>query len=495
MHHLFIAVLEEQHNLVPIRNERMITNETLLTSEQLKKQSVFIIGYVRESNEDLICNHSDISMLLLSYTQFALHPDEDPANVITTDEINLSNHLRLEGNTLFTNHQYYQAIIKYNAALTFNLNDYRIRCNRSLCYFLLNQLDAANSDADAAVTTAPTDPKCWYRYAAVAERLNEISIAYVAYRTAVDILREMNCQNDDIKRKFNNIKKKINKRKYRTHKLWVQYFDDYNVKDAFRLKFNYCLHLTRLSRKQFRNVETRQLYNDKFMELVKCVKRSKAVKYLLYKPHSIQYRSSIDDIQTKHNWSWCVSYATHGPIYGNKRLFKIDIFCQQTGFIELFEQLFCKPTATQIIYAILKAIVHPFTTIQYKPAHILIANRLKNEFHQITYMLFHYGISCSLERRERAVISSSKHNTDVDGYNYHWNTEKKLEKKNKCCNWKCSTRNNQTVKKHRKLMVCSQCKYAKYCSRICQKYDWKHRHKFTCAKTKILQQITENTKL
>ena len=47
--------------------------------------------------------------------------------------------------------------------------------------------------------------------------------------------------------------------------------------------------------------------------------------------------------------------------------------------------------------------------------------------------------------------------------------------KNKCN--ACKRRRGKDVK----LKQCSQCKDVAYCSRKCQKYDWKHKHRFYCS--------------
>merc|ERR1712096_150713 len=50
----------------------------------------------------------------------------------------------------------------------------------------------------------------------------------------------------------------------------------------------------------------------------------------------------------------------------------------------------------------------------------------------------------------------------------------------KCANVLCS--NIETF--IGEFLVCSNCKIAHYCSRKCQKVDWKRRHKKACKKTK-----------
>lgn len=48
-------------------------------------------------------------------------------------------------------------------------------------------------------------------------------------------------------------------------------------------------------------------------------------------------------------------------------------------------------------------------------------------------------------------------------------------KRNKRC-WKCNVRNSECLL----LRVCEGCHVARFCSRHCQKADWKHEHRFVC---------------
>eukprot|EP01084_Bolivina_argentea_P014853 27772_1 len=472
MHHSFVDVLKNE-------DYKFRKQPILLPVKQIKKQNVIIIGYIRRNNTQIIYCHDHIAKLILLYTRFYCNPYIDPVNRISNKDLLNSDYYRLKGNELFKNKQYKDSIVKYNTAIHFNPNDHRIYCNRSLCNLLLHKLNASREDAYHAIRLCPTNAKCWYRLGIISEQINELTTAYLSYRTANNIFEILTSSDAELinpyKQKFAAMKTQIDSYQHRNDKLWIQYFDKYSLKEAFRLKFNYCLKISNLSRNQFLAKDNWKFYMAIFTELFRLIQQSNTIKYIIN-------RSPIIDIPTQGNFNWCVSYSTSGRIEKNKRIFVLDIVCIETGMIESMNNIYGLPNAKQVISQILRTMIHPcLYSHPYRPVYILIANRLKNEFTEIMSVMMCYGIQCSLETRQQAIESSAKHNTDVDGFNYIKNLEDSIEQRQYCSNSKCITTRNALWKKYKaKFRMCSGCKNAFYCSRKCQKYDWKYVHRDWC---------------
>eukprot|EP01084_Bolivina_argentea_P109839 196236_1 len=472
MHHNFVDVLTSVD---------CYQQPILLSTKQIKQQNQLIIGYIRSSNAKIIYHQDHIAKLLLLYSRFYGNPFIDPVNRISNKDVEISDNCRLTGNNLFSNKQYQYSIIKYNTAIHFNPNDHRIYSNRSLCYLLLNNLTASRQDAYDAITLCPTDAKSWYRLGAVAEKIKDFTSAYLAYRTANNIFEIINGSGvkptNLYKTKFMSIKVTINSHQHRNDKLWIKYFDQFSPQKAFRLKLNYYLKISKLSKSKLLQEQTQKYYFFAFKEFFQLIGQSNAIKYMIN-------RGPIMNISTKNNWSWCVSYATIGRIENNKRQFILEIVCLETGMIDSMHTIYGLPNAKHVVSLILKTIAHPDPDLyprSYKPSYILIANRLKKEFSEIMLVMMDYGISCSLQTRKSAIEASTNMNTDADGYNYEKNREEYMEQREHCSNSKCKITRKILWKKYKKqFRMCSNCKSAFYCCRKCQKHDWKYDHRHFC---------------
>eukprot|EP01083_Nonionella_stella_P146562 461139_1 len=476
MHHRFIKnVKEKAKSTQQCQSEKYIA---ILSTKQLRKQRLLVTGYIRITCKSIF-DESRLIGLLLSYSKFDGNPYTDPANYITKTELQMSSLYRKKGNVSFKNRQYQEAIIKYTTAFKFNPNDVRLYCNRSLCYLLLNETVSAYDDAFCAVKLSVTNPKCWYRLGTVSEKLNDLTTAFISYRTAKCISEAMhkNAQkmDQDIYRKFKAMKRKLNQRKYKTDKLWIHYFDECAIQESFDLKLQYYLRKTRLTKRQLLTKPYFSEYVYSMHDLFKMIHRSTAIKYIIHK-------APIVDLQTMQNWTWCVSYTTFNAFESNKRAFLIDIVCQQTEAMEVLLSTFGIPSATQIISAMLQAMVYPSShTHPYKPFHVLVAHRLKGAYEEVKNTMDCYGIPCTLEPKESAIDSSTNHNTHVDGFNYAYNREEYLKFNQICSNNKCEMTKKALWKISReKFKKCIQCKRATYCSRKCQKYHWKFGHNRDC---------------
>ena len=79
----------------------------------------------------------------------------------------------------------------------------------------------------------------------------------------------------------------------------------------------------------------------------------------------------------------------------------------------------------------------------------------------------------------------------LNGTNYPMyitNLCKKMNKHHRCYLSECDK-----VLSQEKLLICGGCKSAHYCSKLCQKKDWKLKHKQECV-GKYLEQLNENEK-
>eukprot|EP01083_Nonionella_stella_P060417 157784_1 len=473
MHHKFIQNVKEKL----ISTQQFEKSVSILSTKQLNKQRLLVIGYVRSTCKR-ICDQSDVMFLLLSYSTFYGNPYTDPANYVTDTEKHMSSLYRKKGNVLFKNHQYEEAIIKYTTALNFNPNDDKIHCNKSLCHLLLNKTLSAYDDASCALKLCVTNPKCWYRLGIASEKLNDLTTAFLAFRTAKCVSDTMhnNAQIEhDIDRKFKAINRQIHKRKHKNDKLWIEYFDEFAVQDTFKVKLEYYLQQTDLTAGELLTKPNYAIYVGLIHDLFIMVRRSTIIKYMVHK-------APILDLPTIHKWAWCVSYTTLNGFEYNKRIFIIDVVCQEMGVVECLKSSFGVPSADQVISAMLQAMVHPSAyTHPYKPRGVLIANRLKYAYEEVKNTMECYGISCALQTKESAVESCTTHNTHVDGFNYRFNREEYLRFSQVCSNDKCEMTKKALWKiSGDKFKKCVKCKRATYCSRKCQKYDWKFGHKIGC---------------
>eukprot|EP01084_Bolivina_argentea_P284433 487464_1 len=503
MHHIFLDILKERNDAYEYAFAK---RPTLLSVKQIKKQNALIIGYIRQeakcTNQEAKCInqeakcinetniiyfHDHIAKLILLYARFHDNAYTDPANRISNKDIKNSNVYRLKGNNLFKNKQYEASIIKYNTALKFNPNDHRIYCNKSLCNLLLNNLTASREDAWYAVKLCPTDAKCWCKLCAVAEKVNDFTTAYLAYRTAhnmFEIIAEYDKQiTNPYSSKFTALTTKINSHQHRNDKLWVKYFDKHEFEKTSRLKFNYCLKISKFSKQDLLDKmrESWKYYFSTFTTLFELIHKSKAIKYIMYKSPIVDIR------QPKDNRSWCVTYTTWNRIENNKRLFNLQIICSETKIFESIYPRYGVPNAKTVISELLKTMVRPCLHFQpYKPYNVLIANRLREEFIEIMSVMKCYGIRCELETREHAIHFSTMCHTHVDGYNYFKTKKEYIQRKEYCTNVKCTmTRTRLWKTKGKKFKICSGCKKINYCSRKCQKYDWKHDHNSRCTALKM----------
>lgn len=127
-----------------------------------------------------------------------------------------------------------------------------------------------------------------------------------------------------------------------------------------------------------------------------------------------------------------------------------------------------KPDAWMALCALFSAMVSPEMPQQtgppHRPVQLLIAYRLKHAFKEIQAAMFKCRIACELEGKEAAKQSAKQHGTDYKGRNATMECAR-------CCS-----------QDYEKLSRCAGCRKVSYCSRECQKADWK-RHKQVCKRS------------
>jgi len=92
--------------------------------------------------------------------------------------------LKAEGNVLFGQAQFPEAIAKYTEALKRNPKDHKIYSNRATCFCKLMRWDAAMEDCDAAIRLDPTFIKAYIRKGKVNHCLKQYHKALQAYKQA-----------------------------------------------------------------------------------------------------------------------------------------------------------------------------------------------------------------------------------------------------------------------------------------------------------------------
>jgi len=96
----------------------------------------------------------------------------------------LAGKLKAEGNALFGQGQFAEAIGKYTEALKRNPSDHKIYSNRATCFCKLMRWDAALADCDAAIKLDPTFIKAYIRKGKVNHCLRQYHKALQAYKQA-----------------------------------------------------------------------------------------------------------------------------------------------------------------------------------------------------------------------------------------------------------------------------------------------------------------------
>ena len=104
--------------------------------------------------------------------------------------------------------------------------------------------------------------------------------------------------------------------------------------------------------------------------------------------------------------------------------------------------------------------------------------RLKSSRNQLAYINYKRQVHVHFQEMYKLIENtrSSTYPMTRLPYILDW------EKTNICTNKKC--KKNKMITKV--LMLCKQCKLVYYCSRKCQKYDWKHTHRWYC---KLLSEL------
>jgi hypothetical protein len=96
----------------------------------------------------------------------------------------------------------------------------------------------------------------------------------------------------------------------------------------------------------------------------------------------------------------------------------------------------------------------------HRPLQLFIAYRLKHAFEEIAAAMAEIGIACELEDKENAKRTAAAHGTHYKGKNL---------------DHECNTCGATPPA----LSKCAACGAVKYCSKECQKKDWKQ-HKKVC---------------
>ena len=125
-----------------------------------------------------------------------------------------------------------------------------------------------------------------------------------------------------------------------------------------------------------------------------------------------------------------------------------------------------KPSTSFIIAGLCSAMAHPESQQQTGPPHrplqLFIAYRMKDSYEAIRSAMESIGVGCELETKDGAKESAAANQTDYKGRNV-----------SKKCNG-CGMNDDMEA-----LKRCASCGKVWYCSRECQKADWKV-HKKTC---------------
>jgi len=113
---------------------------------------------------------------------------------------------RSEGNELFKNGKYVEALAKYNDAMKRNPKDHVPYSNRAACYQKLMEWQLALKDADTCIGMEPTFVKGWSRKAGIHFYLKEYHKAMDAYNAIL----KMEPDNAEAKQGLDNVVATIN---------------------------------------------------------------------------------------------------------------------------------------------------------------------------------------------------------------------------------------------------------------------------------------------
>ena len=166
----YILIVDDQKLVYKMQTEIKLNCDDTLNLSKIDFSLVtagFIRGVIFQNEQHEIDQKMvvDIVTVITKYVKnpFLLEPWKDPINFIGESDVIQCQRLREQGNDYFKKKEYLTAVVKYNAAIKHNPNNYLILANRGLTHQHLGNFERAFNDIRLSIIIAPFYPKNWYR--------------------------------------------------------------------------------------------------------------------------------------------------------------------------------------------------------------------------------------------------------------------------------------------------------------------------------------------
>mmetsp|Transcript_14149 Transcript_14149/g.22082 ORF Transcript_14149/g.22082 Transcript_14149/m.22082 type:complete len:425 (-) Transcript_14149:101-1375(-) len=410
------------------------------------KHDVVVAGFVRNN---VGCTTHSIPQVILDLCGEYVFPikyqdeGEDPLNLITHQDMQMSDSYKLKGNEFFKSQDYHSAIIKYTTALRFNPNNFLVYSNRAYCHYLLTNYTEALQDIQQCVRLKPTFLKGWYRYALILQKLHKYGRAAIALRTAYHLSVDWNehgnqaNQANQFQTMYENLMQRLQREQNTQAMKYIDGFDcqPEHWSSAFNTAAAQCPRIGEIVALMRNNKEdlTEEVLQE-FEELMQsdtCLALSQEKEeqefYAYVQQSKCEYLAKRNAFQFDEphnrvgNERWIISWSSTPQIDHNKRIFCVNVFTASELLLSNWMQ-HAVPNAAQTIEILLRAMTYCNMSVTHqsgiKPRSILIAYRMRDGFDKIEQCMRKFGVRCVLESKADSEKACRSEGTNVNGWNH-----------------------------------------------------------------------------